>query len=147
MTGHDGIEDRIQAVRRRDRRFARSAYYFVLDALDHTMVSLGRDTETGEERHVGGRELLSGIHELASQQFGPMGELVFARWGIRSPEDFGEIVFNLVDAGLLSRRAEDSRLDFVTDQDFDGYFAARFRERLDAISRRTPAVAQQKASA
>jgi uncharacterized repeat protein (TIGR04138 family) len=135
MTGHDGIEERIQTLRRRDRRFARNAYYFVLDALDHTMVVAGKDALTGAERHVGGRELLDGIHDLASQQFGPMASLVFERWGISAAEDFGELVFNLVDVGLLSRRAEDSRLDFVDDRDFDRVFDAKFRERLDAISR------------
>lgn len=142
MAGHDGIEERIRAVRRRDRRFARNAYDFVLDALDHTMVRLGKDEKTGEDRHVGGRELLDGIGDLAAQQFGPMAALVFQRWGITSPEDFGEIVFNLVDAGLLSRRAEDSRLDFATDQDFETQFEHRFRERLDAIRRLTRRGAQ-----
>lgn len=135
MAGHDGIEERITALRRRDRRFSRNAYYFLLDALDHTMVVLGKDRKTGTERHVGGRELLDGIHDLASEQFGPMASLVFQRWGVREPEDFGEIVFNLVDAGLLSRRAEDSRLDFADDRDFEVLFERKFRERLEAISR------------
>ena len=56
----DLLEEKIQAVRRRDRRFSRHAYYFVLDALDYTMAGLGRDQLTGEDRHVGGRELLAG---------------------------------------------------------------------------------------
>ena len=64
LDGNEGIEDRIMAVRRRDRRFGRNAYYFVLDSLDHTMVSLGRDTRVGEERHVTGRDLLEGIRDL-----------------------------------------------------------------------------------
>jgi uncharacterized repeat protein (TIGR04138 family) len=136
-SGIEGIEERIAEVRRRDRRFGRNAYYFLLDALDHTMVSLGRDTKTGEERHIGGRELLEGIRDFASDLFGPMASLVFARWGIRGSEDFGEIVFNLVDAGLLSRRAEDSRLDFSDGHDFAETFAQRYRERLDSISTET----------
>ena len=134
LDGNEGIEDRIMAVRRRDRRFGRNAYYFVLDSLDHTMVSLGRDTRVGEERHVTGRDLLEGIRDLASEQFGPMASMVFRRWGVRGTEDFGEIVFSLVDAGLLSRRAEDSRLDFADGFDFEETFAERFAERLFAIS-------------
>ena len=88
---------------------------------------------TGEERHIGGRELLEGIRLFAADQFGPMAPLVFERWGVRSSEDFGEIVFNLVDAELLSRRPEDSRLDFVGGFDFDDAFEASDRERLQAI--------------
>jgi len=132
----DLLEDKIQAVRRRDRRYSRHAYYFVLDALDYTMAHLGRDRLTGEDRHVGGRELLEGIREYAADQYGPMADVVFERWGIGAAPDFGEIVFNLVDAELLSRRATDSRLDFVDTVDFRDEFAQRHRESLDRIASR-----------
>jgi uncharacterized repeat protein (TIGR04138 family) len=132
----DLLEDKIQTVRRRDRRFSRHAYYFVLDALDYTMTHLGRDALTGEERHVGGRELLGGIKEYASEQYGPMAALVFERWGVRRSGDFGEIVFNLIDAELLSRRPSDSRLDFVDGIDFRETFAQKHRESLERIATR-----------
>jgi uncharacterized repeat protein (TIGR04138 family) len=132
----DLLEDKIQCVRRRDRRFSRHAYYFVLDALDFTMTRLGRDDLTGEDRHVGGRELLGGIQEFAADQFGPMAPVVFEHWGVRSPTDFGEIVFNLIDAELLSRRPTDSRLDFVDGGDFRETFARKHRESLERIAAR-----------
>lgn len=132
----DLLEDKIQTVRHRDRRYSRHAYYFVLDALDYTMTHLGRDALTGEDRHVGGRELLAGIREYAADQYGPMADVVFERWGICAPGDFGEIVFNLVDAELLSRRASDSRLDFSDGIDFRDEFAQRHRESLERIADR-----------
>jgi uncharacterized repeat protein (TIGR04138 family) len=132
----DLLEDKIQAVRRRDRRFSRHAYYFALDALDFTMTQLGREQLTGEERHVGGRELLIGIKEYASDQFGPMATLVFERWGVRRSSDFGEIVFNLIDAELLSRRPSDSRLDFADGIDFRETFAEKHRQSLERIATR-----------
>ena len=131
---HDGPEERILQVRRRDRRYARNAYYFVLDALDYTLVHFGKDQLTGEERHVGARELLSGIRDLAAEQFGLMASFVFDQWGVTGTRDFGEIVFNLIDAGLLSRRPEDSRLDFADVYDIEAAFGEKIRERLDAIS-------------
>ena len=130
----DLLEEKIQNVRRRDRRFSRHAYYFVLDSLDYTMSHLGREQLSGEDRHVGGRELLQGIREYAAEQFGPMADLVFERWGVRHAEDFGEIVFNLIDAELLSRRPTDSRLDFVDNTDFRAAFAQKHRESLDRIA-------------
>ena len=132
----DLLEDKIQNVRRRDRRYSRHAYFFVLDALDWTMAELGREEKVGEERHVGGRELLIGIKEYASLQFGPMAALVFDRWGIRKSSDFGEIVFNLIDVELLSRRPTDSRLDFVDGADSRETFAQKHRESLDRIAHR-----------
>ena len=130
----DLLEEKIQCVRRRDRRFSRHAYYFVLDALDYTMAHLGKDQLTGEDRHVGGQELLLGIKEHAAEQFGPMADVVLERWGVRGPTDFGEIVFNLIEAELLSRRPSDSRLDFVDHGDFRDVFAQRHREVLDRIA-------------
>ena len=130
----DLLEETIQAVRKRDRRFSRNAYYFVLDALDFTMSHLGREKLSGEHRHVGGRELLAGIKDYAADQFGPMAQLVFERWGVRAPADFGEIVFNLIDAELLSRRPSDSRLDFVGGFDFQQVFAEKHRQSLDRIA-------------
>ncbi|MCA8954471.1 MAG: hypothetical protein KDC87_00265 [Planctomycetes bacterium] len=134
MSFSDGIEERVAQIRRRDRRYARNGYYFVLDALDYTIEALGRDQHTGESRHVGGRELLLGLKELAATQFGPLATVCLERWGIRTTEDVGEIVFNLIDCGLLSRRPSDSRLDFADGFDFARNFEEKFRERLEAIS-------------
>jgi len=130
----DVLEDRISQVRRRDRRFARNSYYFLLDALDYTIETLGRDRETGASRHVGGRELLEGMRELAAEQFGPLATVVLERWGIRTTEDVGEVVFNLIDSGLLSRRPTDSRQDFADGFDFGSTFEEKFRARIAAIS-------------
>ncbi len=121
-------------LRARDRRYARNAYYFILDALDYTIEELGRHREVGEARHVGGREVLEGSRELAASQFGPMAQIVFERWGIQRTEDIGEVVFNLIEIGLLSRRSEDTRLDFMNGFDFRHAFEERYRERLAAIS-------------
>jgi uncharacterized repeat protein (TIGR04138 family) len=90
--------------------------------------------KSGEERHVGGRELLEGIKELAADEFGPMAPEVFRQWGIKDTGDFGEMVFNLIEGGLLSRRAQDSRLDFVDGFDFESTFAEKFRERLNQVT-------------
>ena len=130
----DGLDERIAQIRRRDRRFSRNAYYFALDTLDYTMVRLGRSTKLGEERHVGAKELLDGVYEFAVEQFGALANHVFQHWGIRATDDFGEIVFSLIDAGLLSRRPQDSRLDFSDGIDFERAFDERLRERLRSIS-------------
>ena len=135
-TEQDLLEDKIQNARCQDHRFSRHAYYFVLDALDYTMTHFGRDQLTGEDRHVGGRELIVGIKDYAADQFGPMATLVFERWGVRSASDFGDVVFNLIDVELLSRRESDSRLDFVDGVGFSETFAAKHRERLDSIAER-----------
>jgi uncharacterized repeat protein (TIGR04138 family) len=78
-------------------------------------------------RHVSGQELLGGIRDYALAQFGPMTQMVFEEWGIKRCEDFGEIVFNMVEIGLLGKTEKDSREDFANGYDFDDAFRKPFR--------------------
>lgn len=119
------FEEVIEQVLARDRRYAREAYLFLRDALDHTQKGLARQTK-GAVRHVTGRELLEGIRDYALQQFGPMALTVFEEWGIRSGEDFGEIVFNMIECGLLAKTDADSRADFAGGYDFAEAFRTPF---------------------
>jgi uncharacterized repeat protein (TIGR04138 family) len=106
---------------RRDPRYAYEAYEFVFAALAHTQKLLGRSQEEQSEQdhHVSGRQLLEGIRDLALREFGLMARTVFRMWGINGTADFGEIVFNLVEANLMSKTAEDSRQDFHDVYDLD----------------------------
>lgn len=105
----------IENLAERDGRYKSAAYLFLYDALGYTVQKLGRDQDalTEEKRHISGRELLFGISEYSADQFGPLTRSVFAHWGIEQTHDFGEIVFNLVDANLLRKTAEDRIEDFV----------------------------------
>jgi uncharacterized repeat protein (TIGR04138 family) len=62
--------------------------------------------------------LLSGIREFALAQFGPMTLMVLEEWGLRNCAGFGDIVFNMVEAGLLAKTDTDSRADFEGGYDF-----------------------------
>jgi uncharacterized repeat protein (TIGR04138 family) len=48
-----------------------------------------------------------------------MARVVFQMWGINSTDDFGSIVFNLIDANLLTKTDTDSRDDFCNLFDLD----------------------------
>lgn len=109
----------------RDSRYGRGAYHFVREALDHTQAMLlGRGEPA--PRHVSGRELLEGIRTYALEQFGPMTCTVFEEWGIRACDDFGEIVFNLIDLQILSKTDQDLREDFKEGFDFTEAFRRPF---------------------
>jgi uncharacterized repeat protein (TIGR04138 family) len=114
---------KLDEVVRRDPRYAYEAYEFVFAALAHTQRLLGRlppHESSGEpEHHVRGPQLLDGIRDLALREFGLMARTVFRMWGINRTADFGEIVFNLVAANLMSKTSEDSRDDFRDVYDLD----------------------------
>ena len=53
---------------------------------------------------------------------GFLARTVFAEWGIYQTADFGEIVFNLVEVGHLSKQETDSKEDFGDVFDFEEAF-------------------------
>jgi uncharacterized repeat protein (TIGR04138 family) len=119
------FEEALAKIQAKDPRYHREAYLFVREALDHTQKTIGKEPR-GRIRHVTGQELLSGIREFALQQFGPMAKTVLEEWGIRSGQDFGEIVFNMVEVSWLAKTDKDSRADFVHGYDFDEAFRKPF---------------------
>ena len=72
------------------------------------------------------KELLSGVREYALVQFGPMAITVLEEWGVKKSGDFGDLVFNMVEAGLLKKTEKDSREDFQNGYDFMDAFAKPF---------------------
>jgi len=108
----------IEALAERDGRYAREAYLFIYDALQHTVDRTGKSSKPRDQRHVSGKELLGGISEYALGQFGPLTLTVFEHWGIRETRDFGEIVFGLVESNLMSKTDQDTVEDFVGVYDF-----------------------------
>ncbi|MCX7886460.1 MAG: hypothetical protein N3B01_04255 [Verrucomicrobiae bacterium] len=121
------FEHVIEEIVQKDPRFDREAYFFVRDGLDYTVRMLKKNPDgPPAERHVTGAELLEGLRRFALEQFGPMSKTVLEHWGIRRCEDFGEIVFNMVDHGILSKTERDSREDFKGGYDFEEAFVRPF---------------------
>jgi uncharacterized repeat protein (TIGR04138 family) len=119
------FEEGLEQILAKDSRYQRDAYLFVREALDHTQRSIVKENR-GQMRHVSGQELLGGIREFALDQFGPMVITVLEEWGVRNCCDFGEIVFNMVEIGLLAKTDTDSRADFEGSYDFDDAFRKPF---------------------
>lgn len=110
-------------LRGRNPRYQEAAYVFVLSALNYVLEHLA------EPRHITGREMAEGVRDLAIERFGPMARTVLEHWGIESTGDVGEIVFALVEAGVLIKQDEDSRSDFNDVFDFDDAFEPHYPRR------------------
>lgn len=114
------VEELLLGILKRDPRYSIEAYAFVRAGLDFTVRRLEKP------RHVSGQELLDGIREFALEEFGPMTQTVLNGWGILRTEDIGEIVFNMVESGLLGKTEKDDRADFANGYDFDEAFRKPF---------------------
>ncbi len=115
------FEARIETLCERDSRYKAQAYSFVMAALSYTLA------RTGEVRHVTGQELLAGLKELAADSYGPMAKEVLNHWGIVECRDVGNIVFNLVGEGLMSKTESDDLEDFEDGFDFEEEFVTNYK--------------------
>lgn len=121
---------KLAEVVKNDPRYAYEAYEFVFHAIGHAQRLMGRDApregEAVQKRHhVSGPELLEGIRVLALAEFGMLARTVLAAWGIHVTDDWGNIVFNLIDNQLMSKTNDDTRDDFHAVYDFDQAFDYR----------------------
>jgi len=132
------FDEVVDLILLQDHRYSREAYQLVRDALDFTKKNLTRGLPETENEHVTGQELLAGLRDYILAQFGPMSLTVLEEWGIKRCEDFGEIVFNIVEAGLFSKTDTDSRDDFQKGYDFDDAFRKPFLPESKLANEKKP---------
>lgn len=138
----------IAELLRRDARYRFDAYVFVFESLRYAQETLGLGTkqrsdaeaaaegaaspkdpkgpkdlgaaESEEpERHLTGQELCEAIRLYALEQYGYMAKSVLNYWGVKCTDDFGEMVFNLINIGQMKKTPQDRREDFHDVFDFD----------------------------
>jgi len=129
-----GFAEALDSIVASDPRYQRDAYVFLRDALDFT-TKQQKKIKGVSVRHVTGPELLDGVRRYALKEFGPMVMTVFDNWGVRSCEDIGNIVFNLIGAGVFGKTEEDSIEDFKNVYDFDEVFVKPFAPEKPAIAK------------
>ena len=65
-----------------------------------------------------------GLRDYAIEQYGLLARAVLASWGVHRTEDFGRMVFAMIEVGSMSKTPQD------TPEDFRGVFD--FAEAFDA---------------
>ena len=103
--------DKFRNLLASDKRFDAEAYNFIYEALDWTLKHVVQAERRGNQ-HVTGKELLEGVRQYAIEQFGCLARIVLESWGVRSTDDFGEMVFSLVEHDLMGKQESDSKEDF-----------------------------------
>ncbi len=130
-----GQQHPIIELLKRDPRYKLEAYQFVRDALAYAQRDLGMGAPLSEreqaepppDAHLTGQQLCEAIRQLALEQFGLMSRVVLRSWGITATGDFGEIVYNLIEIGLMKKSESDRREDFDHVFDFEEAFERQFK--------------------
>ena len=84
----------------------REAYEVVLETI--------RFLQEKQEKHchLSAAELVRGVLEYSAAQYGPFASAVLGEWGLRSPADVGDAVYNLIGIGRLAASEDDDPADF-----------------------------------
>ena len=109
-------DDVLARIRARGGPYQERAFLFVLATIEYLQSRLSA------RRHVTGGELAWACRDFAREQFGLLAPHVLAHWGITRTEDFGRIVFTLVEVGLLVTQPGDQEGDFEGVYDFADAF-------------------------
>jgi uncharacterized repeat protein (TIGR04138 family) len=107
----------------RDARYTKEAFWFVRDGVHQAVRS-----RAGGSRHVTAHELLETLRILALERYGTNAREQLRSWGVTRCEDFGEIVFALIDNGVFGKRPEDRKEDFEDGYDFATAFPSTTSE-------------------
>ena len=122
------LEAALAELRKRDGKYNERAYVFVLAALEFAQ------TRLPARRHLSGSELAWACRDFALEQFGMLAATVLAHWGVKATEDLGEIVFMLIEVGLLARQPNDRIEDFERVYDFAAVFKGGTSYRWPGVS-------------
>jgi len=105
-------EKRLEEVVQEDGRYPLEAFGFLHDGLGRAVSKVhGDETEPDKPHHVTGEQLCGALREEA-----------LARWNVHSTIDFGNMVYLLVENGLMHKTDEDSVEDFRDIYDFQEAF-------------------------
>jgi uncharacterized repeat protein (TIGR04138 family) len=115
------LEEAFALIRERDGRYHERGYLFVLAALEYAQSRLPA------RRHLTGGELAWACRDLALEQFGLLAPSVLGYWGVFATDDFGRIVFTLIDVGLLACQETDRVEDFASVYEFAEVFRDGYR--------------------
>ena len=120
------FEHALPSILERDPRYDAVSYFFLKEALAFSVKHKAAKEEPYGLSHVSGGDLLEGFRLYALEKYGPMSYWVLNQWGVHKCADVGELVFNLVDAGVLSKQSTDSKEDFANGYDFEEAFREPF---------------------
>ena len=101
------------------------AFHFVREGLSFTAQKVHEHPESLAEadRHISGQQLCLGLRDFAIERYGLRAPAVLRHWHITRTDDFGRIVFAMIEENLMSKTDDDTLEDFRAVYDFDEAFS------------------------
>ncbi len=101
------------------------AFAFVREGLNYAVEQAHEDPEAVPEvdRHICGQQLCIALRDMAIEKYGLLAPTVLDHWNVNRTNDFGRIVFAMINAGLMTKTSDDNMEDFRAVYDFDEAFS------------------------
>ena len=126
---NERFDDAVNAILSTDTRYPREAYTLITAALALRGLHADRrpHDDGPEGPHVTGKQLAEGLRDYMLSEFGPFAKGLLDDLNIRSTDDIGELVYNLIDVGAFGKTDRDKKSDFHAVYDFEEAFVLPFR--------------------
>ncbi|MCL2646743.1 MAG: hypothetical protein FWD61_07025 [Phycisphaerales bacterium] len=103
-------------------RYPLEAFEFVRRGLSHTVEQVHGKRKShdpdDQSYHVSGQQLCWGLRSYALARYGQMAYAVLLHWNISRTNDFGKIVFAMIESKLMAKTDDDNIHDFHNVYDF-----------------------------
>lgn len=114
----------LQQIARNTGVYPLEAFEFVRHGLAFAVARIheAQTDSPGGQQHVTGQQLCWGLRDFAIRRYGVVARAVLRHWNINRTEDFGRIVFAMVEDGIMRKTPQDSIHDFDHVYDVDKVF-------------------------
>ena len=127
---NERFDSALDSILAGDTRYPRDAYHLLSAALDHTIRAVYAERRSAgdgpEDRHISGRQLAEGFRDYLLGEYGPFARYILEDLRLRTTDDIGNLVFNLVAVGAFGKSENDKRSDFHDLYDFHETFVEPF---------------------
>jgi uncharacterized repeat protein (TIGR04138 family) len=128
-----GFQEAVEKIVTHDLRYHSDAYLFLREVMDLTVKRQKKRRKELRPMQVSVTELLESFRLLALKEFGPMALTLLQYWGVKNSADIGQIVFNLIDAGVVGKTEDDTLAAFSKGFDFEQAFVHPFQPKVHHI--------------
>ena len=110
-----------------DGRYCIKAFEFLHDGLEYAVKNVhgyraefadDDEFDDHESSHVSGQQLCLAMRDLAKKRWGMLAKAVLNKWGIHKTQDFGNMVYLLIEHDFMDKNPEDTIEDFDDVFDF-----------------------------
>ena len=116
------MKEKLENIAKADGRYNPKAFRFVYEGLTYTTKNI-----VVQPHHISGQMLCEGLKRLATEKWGRLAMLVLENWNVHTTQDFGEIVYLMIENKWMSDQPNDSIEDFYNVFDFKTTFKDKFK--------------------